>query len=113
MLCCSEKGKKMNADLYEHVKRNPKYHQLVAQRSCLAWGLSSIILLVYFSFILLIAFAPDFLGRQISETSFITLGIPIGIGIIFITFILTGIYVWKANNTFDQINQQIIDEAQE
>ncbi len=101
----------MSFDLYEQVKHNPKFHQLVAKRSRLAWGLSSIVLLVYFSFILIIAFAPDFLGKQIFESSLITLGIPIGIGIIFMAFILTGIYVWKANKNFDQVNQQIIDEA--
>ena len=102
----------MSTDLYEHVKNNPKFHQLVAKRSRLAWGLSSIILLIYFSFILLIAFAPSFLGRPISETSLITIGIPMGIFIILMAFILTGIYVRKANKDFDRINQEIVDEAQ-
>lgn len=102
----------MSADLYERVKNNPKFHQLVAQRSKLAWTLSSIILLIYFSFILLIAFAPEFLGQPISETSTITMGIPIGVLIIITAFILTGIYVRKANKDFDRINQEIIDEAQ-
>ncbi|MEE9356638.1 MAG: DUF485 domain-containing protein [Methylococcaceae bacterium] len=102
----------MSTDLYEHVKNNPKFHQLVAKRSRLAWGLSSIILLIYFSFILLIAFAPGFLGQPISGTSLITIGIPMGIFIILMAFILTGIYVRKANKDFDRINQEIIDEAQ-
>ena len=102
----------MSADQYERVSNNPKFHQLVARRSRLAWGLSSIILLIYFSFILLIAFAPGFLGQPISETSLITYGIPIGVLIIITSFILTGIYVRKANKDFDRINQEIIDEAQ-
>ena len=102
----------MSADLYERVKNNPKFHQLVARRSRLAWGLSLIILLIYFSFILLIAFAPGFLGQPISETSLITMGIPIGVIIIITAFILTGIYVRKANKEFDRINQEIIEEAQ-
>jgi uncharacterized membrane protein (DUF485 family) len=103
----------MIIDLYEHVKNNPKFHQLVKQRSRLSWGLSSIVLFVYFSFIVIIAFAPDFLGRKIVDESVITLGIPIGIGIIMMAFVLTGIYVRKANKIFDQINQQIIDEAKQ
>ncbi|MEE9413385.1 MAG: DUF485 domain-containing protein [Methylococcales bacterium] len=103
----------MSADLYERVSNNPKFHQLVARRARLAWGLSSIIVLMYFSFILLIAFAPDILGQPISETSLITIGIPLGIFIIVTAFVLTGIYVYKANNDFDRINQEIIDEAQE
>ncbi len=87
----------MSADLYEKVKKNPKFHQLIAQRSRLAWGLSSIILLIYFTFILLIAFAPDFLGQTINNSSIISIGIPIGVFIIVTAFILTGIYVRKAN----------------
>jgi uncharacterized membrane protein (DUF485 family) len=102
----------MSADLYERVKNNPKFYQLVGKRSRLAWRLSSIILLMYFSFILLIAFAPDILGQPISETSLITIGIPLGIFIIVSAFVLTGIYVYKANRDFDRINQEIIDEAQ-
>jgi len=102
----------MNEDMYEQVKDNQKFRQLVVSRSRLAWGLSSIIFVVYFSFILLIAFFPDFLGRPISEGSFITIGIPVGVFIIVLSFVLTGIYVWKANKVFDRINQKIIDEVQ-
>ena len=102
----------MNEDLYEKVKRNQTFHQLVARRSKLAWGLSSIIFIVYFSFILLIAFAPDMLGKPISPGSLITIGIPVGVFIIVMAFVLTGVYVWKANKDYDRINQEIIEEAQ-
>ncbi|NOQ16982.1 MAG: DUF485 domain-containing protein [Methyloprofundus sp.] len=103
----------MSADLYEKINNNPKFHQLVAQRSRLAWGLSTIIFVVYFAFILLIAFAPSVLGKPIFAGSLITIGIPVGIFIIFTSFILTGIYAWKANKNFDRINQEIIAEAQQ
>ncbi len=102
----------MSADLYEKVKNNPKFHQLVAQRSRLAWGLSSIILLIYFTFILLIAFVPNFLGQTIGDGSVISIGIPIGVFIIVTAFVLTGIYVRKANKDFDRINKDIINKAQ-
>ena len=102
----------MSTELYERVKNNPKFHQLIARRSRMAWGLSSIILLMYFSFIMLIAFVPEFLGQPINETTLITIGIPIGVFIIITAFVLTGVYVRKANKDFDRINQEIIDEAQ-
>jgi uncharacterized membrane protein (DUF485 family) len=102
----------MSAELYERVKNNPKFQQLITQRSRLAWGLSSIILVMYFSFIMLIAFVPGFLGQPINETSVITIGIPIGVFIIVTAFILTGVYVRRANKEFDRINQEIIEEAQ-
>ena len=102
----------MSTELYERVKNNPKFHQLIARRSRMAWGLSSIILLMYFSFIMFIAFVPEFLGQPINETTLITIGIPIGVFIIITAFVLTGVYVRKANKDFDRINQEIIDEAQ-
>ena len=101
----------MSTDLYEHVKNNPKFHELVVRRSRLAWGLSSIILVIYFAFILLIAFAPEILGQPIYDASSITVGIPIGVFIILSVFILTGIYVRKANKDFDQVIQELIREA--
>jgi len=103
----------MNEEIYKRVKNNPKFHQLVSRRSRLAWGLSSIILLMYFSFIMVIAFMPKLLGQSINEASVITIGIPIGVFIIVSAFILTGIYVLKANKEFDQFNQDIVDEAQQ
>ncbi|MCK5830874.1 MAG: DUF485 domain-containing protein [Methylococcales bacterium] len=102
----------MSTDLYEKVKNNQKFHQLVARRSKLAWVLSLIIFVVYFSFILLIAFAPDILGKPINSGSFITMGIPVGVFIIVMSFVLTGIYVRKANKEYDRINQEIIEDAQ-
>jgi len=97
----------MSADLYEQVKLNPKFNQLVKERSRWAWTLSSIILIMYFSFILLIAFVPEWLGISLFG-GVITIGIPIGVFIIVTAFILTGIYVHKANKDFDRMNQEII-----
>ena len=103
----------MSTDLYEHVKNNPKFYELVARRSRLAWGLSAIILVMYFAFILLIAFAPEVLGQPVCDACSITMGIPIGVFIILGAFLLTGIYVRKANKDFDRINQELIREAKQ
>jgi hypothetical protein len=50
---------------YELIQRNPKYRELVHQRSALGWTLSAITLIIYFGFILLIAYAPKFRGTPI------------------------------------------------
>ncbi len=100
----------MSADLYEKIKSKPEYTQLVARRSRFAWLLSSIILVMYFAFILTIAFAPSWLAIPLFKGSVITIGIPIGLAIIVIAFILTGIYVHKANTDFDFINEKLIKE---
>ena len=47
-----------------------------------------------------------------SEGSSITRGILVGIGLIVSAFVLTGIYVFRANGEFDELNQKILKGAQ-
>lgn len=101
----------MQQDLVERIKKNPKYEELVSKRASFSWILSIVMLVIYYAFILVIAFSPKVLGTPISDTSVITIGIPIGIAIIVIAFILTGIYVVRANGEFDELSKQIKEEA--
>ena len=102
----------MKDDVYERIEKTPQFKQLVAKRERFAWLLSAIMLGLYVTFILLIAFAPQLLGTPISEGSVTTWGIPMGVGLILSAFILTGIYVYRANGEFDTLNQAILDEVQ-
>ncbi len=99
----------MTQDKVEQVKNNPKYQELVSKRNKFAWTLSIIMLVVYYTFIMIIAFKPAIFGAKIAG-GVITLGIPVGVAIIFISFILAGIYVKRANGEFDTLTQQIKDE---
>ena len=99
----------MTQEQIEQVKNNPKYQKLVTERSKFAWTLSIIMLIVYYAFIMTIAFNPSFLGTKIGD-GVMTIGIPIGIAIIFISFILAGIYVRRANGEFDQLTKEIREE---
>jgi uncharacterized membrane protein (DUF485 family) len=102
----------MKDDIYERIEKTPQFKQLVAKRERFAWLLSAIMLGLYVTFILLIAFAPQLLGTPISAGSVTTWGIPMGVGLILSAFILTGIYVYRANGEFDTLNQAILDEVQ-
>ena len=99
----------MTKEQIEQIKNNPKYQELVTKRSKFAWTLSIIMLVVYYAFIMTIAFSPETLGTKIGD-GVITIGIPVGIAIIFISFILAGIYVNRANGEFDDLTQDIKDE---
>jgi len=99
----------MTKEQIEQVKNNPKYQKLVKERSKFAWTLSIIMLVVYYAFILTIAFSPETLGTKIGS-GVMTIGIPIGIAIIFISFILAGIYVRRANGEFDQLTKEVREE---
>jgi len=102
----------MQPELVEKIKNNPKYHELVSKRSLFAWILSLIVCMIYYGFILVIAF-KDQIGNVLGtplQNSVITVGIPVGIIVILSSFILTGIYVWRANTQFDELTKQIKQE---
>jgi len=99
----------LNKEIYEKVRNNPKYIELVKRRSSFAWKLSLLILGVYYAFIMTIAFSPDTLGKTIGN-SVTTIGMPIGFIIILLCFILTGIYTRKATNEFDKLTDEIKDD---
>lgn len=97
----------MNKDLVQKIKNDPNYQELVSKRNGFAIKLSIAMLIVYFTFILTIAFEPSVLGTPISSDSVTTIGIPIGMIVIVFAFILTGIYTKRANGEFDDLNNKI------
>lgn len=101
----------VDSKLIERIRKNPKYEELIGKRSRFAWTLSIIMLLIYYAFILIVAFVPKFLGTKIASGSVISVGIPIGVLIIVSAFILTGIYVFRANGEFDALTHQIKEET--
>lgn len=100
-------------ELYEKIYQSDKFKQLEKERSIFSWKLSCCVFLIYFSFILTVAFKPELLSIPIASNSVISIGVPIGILIIVISFILTGVYTRRANNQFDVRIQTIIKEAEE
>ena len=100
----------MPLDTYPPLPENPKFQELVRGRSRFAWTLAILMLLVYQGFILLVAFAPGFLATPLFQGSITTIGIPIGLFVIFFAFLITGIYVARANGRYDRLNRELIQE---
>ncbi|MDP1784359.1 MAG: DUF485 domain-containing protein [Sulfuricurvum sp.] len=103
----------MKQALVDRIKNDPDYIRLVSERSRFAWILTIIMLVIYFGFVLVIAFDPSFLGTPLFKGSVTTIGIPIGVGVILSAFILTGIYVRRANGEFDELTRRIKEKAKE
>jgi uncharacterized membrane protein (DUF485 family) len=93
------------------IEKNPKFQELVSTRKSLGWTLSVVMLLIYFGFILLVAFDKAFLGTPLSASGVSTIGIPVGLAVIVSAFVLTGIYVVKANARYDELTRQIVEES--
>ena len=100
----------METDLTRRIAGNPKYQQLKAKRSSFGWALTVAMLVVYYGFILLVAFNKPFLSTRLGE-GVTTIGMPIGFAIIVFTIVITGIYVRRANSEFDALTDQIAKEA--
>lgn len=99
----------MDKSLVEKIKANPSYQDLISKRSSFAWKLTITILVVYYAFILFIAFSPETLGASLNG-GMTTLGIPVGIAIIVFAFVLTGIYVKRANSEFDDLTNKVKED---
>lgn len=92
----------------DNILANPKFQELVDKRSSYAWTLSIAMLVIYFAFILIVAFGKGLLAAPIGGAT-MTWGIPIGVGVIISAFVLTGLYVRRANTEFDELNRQIME----
>jgi len=87
----------MQDDLIQRVISHPKYQELKAKRSSFGWTLTWAMMIVYYGFIVLVAFDKQFLATKLGA-GVMTIGIPIGFGVIVFTVIITAIYVRRANS---------------
>ena len=100
----------MSDPIVEKINNNPKYQELKAKRNRFGWTLAIIMLIVYYGYIALIAFDKEFLAQPIGS-GVTTLGIPLGMGVIIFTIIITVIYVRRANTEYDAVTQEILKDA--
>jgi uncharacterized membrane protein (DUF485 family) len=100
----------MGDDKISDIRHDPLFQELVDKRTRFAWQLSAAMLVIYFGFIAIIAFAPQILATPIGS-GVTTVGIPVGLFVIVSAFVLTGIYVHRANSEFDPITRQIMEKV--
>ncbi|MDD2790024.1 MAG: DUF485 domain-containing protein [Sulfurimonas sp.] len=103
----------MHKDLVEKIKNDPNYKELVSKRSSFSLKLTIAMLVVYFAFILTIAFDPSLLGTPLAAGSVTTIGIPVGMAVILFAFVITGVYTKRANSEFDDLTKKIKDAVKE
>ncbi|MBL0946070.1 MAG: DUF485 domain-containing protein [Hydrogenophaga sp.] len=96
----------MDPELAQRIAAHPAYQQLKRSRSAFGWWLTLAMMLVYYGFIVLVAFDKPFLAQRLGE-GVMTLGIPLGFGVIVFTVVITAVYVRRANREFDELAQQL------
>jgi uncharacterized membrane protein (DUF485 family) len=101
----------MSSIVYEQIRNNKKYSVMVARRRRLAGTLASVVLGIFFAFILVVAFFPKVLAQPLFDGAVTTLAVPIGLAMIVVFWLLTGVYVRRAKHDFDEIKDQILKEV--
>lgn len=102
----------INSDKVQEIVNSEKFKELVRKRLRVSLSLTAIMLIVYFGFMLTVAFNKELLSVKIAEH--ITIGLPIGIGIIVFAWLLTGVYTRWANQSYDksvrELRNQILEK---
>ncbi|ACC76094.1 DUF485 domain-containing protein [Paraburkholderia phymatum] len=90
------------------VRLSPAFARLVARRRRLVASLTLGTLLPYYAFVLIAGFAPKALAMKLYPGSVMTIGWPLGVALIVGTWVLTGIYIRRANGEFDELTARIL-----
>jgi uncharacterized membrane protein (DUF485 family) len=96
----------MQDDFALRVAAHPDYIELKRARTRFGWTLTVLMLIVYYGFIMLVAFNKPFLAQRLGD-GVTTVGIPIGLGVILFTVVITVIYVRRANREYDALAERI------
>jgi len=92
------------------ILQDPDFKELYSKRMNIAWTLTVLELVLYFGFIFLVSYHKPFLAQRLSPGSVTTIGIPIAVGTIFLSWVFTGIYVQWANTTYDGLVKKVKDK---
>jgi uncharacterized membrane protein (DUF485 family) len=78
---------------------SPEFRDLVRRRWRVSLVLTAALFVVYYGYILLIAADKPLVSRRVGEVT--TLGIPLGVAVIGLSWALTAAYVAWANRVYD------------
>ncbi len=96
----------MDQQLAVRIASHPSYQKLKARRTSFGWWLTAAMMVVYYGFILLVAFNKPLLSSRLGE-GVTTLGMPLGLAVIVFTIVITAIYVRRANGEFDRLSEEV------
>ena len=78
---------------------SPEFKAMVTKRWTISVILTAILFVIYYGYIVLIAANKPFMAQKIGDVT--TLGIPLGVLVILLSWVLTAIYVIWANKSHD------------
>jgi len=96
---------------FEDILQDPDFKDLSRQKTIISTILTILELVLYFGFIGLIAFDKPYLAEKLGPGVATTVGIPIAVGTIVGSWVLTGIYIWWANSKYDVLVNKVKDKV--
>ena len=84
---------------------SPEFKESVKKRWSFSLIMSTLMLAVYFGFLISIAFNKQLFAIKITNN--LTLGIVLGLGIIVFAWLMTGVYVQWANSSYDKTVEEL------
>jgi uncharacterized membrane protein (DUF485 family) len=84
---------------FQQIQQSPEFQELRSRLRRFVFPMSAVFLLWYFAYVLLGAFAHDFMAIKVWGD--INVGLLVGLGQFVSTFIITGLYVRFANRELD------------
>jgi uncharacterized membrane protein (DUF485 family) len=91
---------------YEAIERSPEFQELVHRRRGFVLPCTAFFLAWYLGFILLCAYAPDFMGESVYEG--LTVGYCLALTQILMVLVLGLWYLRKADRVFDPLAERAI-----
>lgn len=89
---------------------DPDFASLVSKKNTFSIILTVLELVLYFGFVGLIAYNKPFLSQKLSEGGATTIGIPIAVLTILLSWVLTAIYIFWANASYDSDVKKLKDK---
>jgi len=86
----------MHDDTLQHIQQHPDYQHLVRRKQRLTVCMTLAVLGIYYGFTLLLAFAPEWMGRPLGGEN-ISLGMWLAVLVIILCFALTAFFVRQSN----------------
>lgn len=100
--------KSLTEPITRAITTNPRFMALVKARARVRWGLSAIMIGLFFGFVLLVCFGRDVLGTRLGA---LPLCLYLAIGMVLSVVALTGIYVHRANGLFEHMTDEFVKET--
>lgn len=93
------------------IEDTPEFKQMVNRRWTVAIILTILVFANYYGFVLVVGMSKATLAQKIGPVT--TLGIPVAIAVIVLSFILTAVYVLWANSRYDSMASELLKKASE